>query len=363
MKNRIATGLLLFLGLASIFAAGKLETSNNRVQIKLDTSEADEVLAILTLRTQGKPIDEAQWEKLFHTEPYQRLKAREAAIAKRFNAPENVLKDEDFKRFVLSDDLLMRAPDLRSTLERWKKADLQQAAQRVLPYLPASATIRATVYPTIKENTNSFVWESSTSPAIFLYIDPQVTASKFQNTVAHELHHIGLASAQAEYERRIQSLPERPRAVADAMGAFGEGLAMLAAAGGPDIDPHEASSPEEQARWRRDMANFSRDLRAINKFFVDVLDGKFASQDAIEEKTSSFFGSQGPWYTVGYKMAVMVEKRFGRQALIQTMLDPPQLLKLYNQAAAEQNARGEEQLPLWSESVLKQVQVANQAGH
>jgi hypothetical protein len=330
--------------------------ADDRVQLMLDTSEADQVLAIVALRATGQPIDEAQWQKLWTTEPYQRLKAREAAIAKRFNAPENVLKDEDFKRFVLSDDLLKRAPELRDTLARWKEADLQQAGRRVLQYLPTSATIRAKVYLTIKPNTNSFVWETATNPAIFLYLDPQVSEAKFENTVAHELHHIGLASAQSDYEQRIKALPEHPRAVADAIAAFGEGLAMLAAAGSPDVDPHAASSPQEHARWAHDTANFDRDLQAVNAFFLAVLNGKFANQDAIEEKVSSFYGTQGPWYTVGYKMAVMVEKRFGREALIQTMLDPRRLLVLYNQAAAEQNRAGKAQLPLWSEEVLRPVQ-------
>jgi nucleoside-diphosphate-sugar epimerase len=35
-------------------------------------------------------IKDVEWQKLFATEPYQRLKLREAAIAKRFNAPEIV---------------------------------------------------------------------------------------------------------------------------------------------------------------------------------------------------------------------------------------------------------------------------------
>jgi hypothetical protein len=37
------------------------------------------------------------------------------------------------------------------------------------------------------------------------------------------------------------------------------------------------------------------------------------------------------------------------------MLDYRCLLALYNQAAAEQNAPGKEQLPLWSEPILFQV--------
>jgi Putative zinc dependent peptidase (DUF5700) len=349
MRNPALLLLLILMPCAAI-AAG------SRVNLTLDSSEADQVLAILALRAAGQPIDDAQWQKLFATEPYQRLKVREAAIAKRFNAPENELKDENFKKFVTSDDLLKRAPELRATLARWKQADLQETGRRVLQYLPASAIIRAKVYPTIKPNNNSFVWDAATNPAIFLYLDPQVSEPKFENTVAHELHHIGLASSQADYEERIKVLPERPRAVADAMAAFGEGLAMLAAAGSVEVDPHAASSPRERARWEHDMANFDHDLQEVNAFFLDVLNGKFANQDAIEEKASSFYGAQGPWYTVGYKMAVMVEKRFGRDALIQTMLDPRRLLVLYNQAAAEQNPTGKGQLPRWSDEVLKRVQ-------
>lgn len=54
-------------------------------------------------------------------------------------------------------------------------------------------------------------------------------------------------------------------------------------------------------------------------------------------------------------MSVMVEKRFGRQALIGTMLDPRCLLVLYNRATAEQNTAGKPPLPLWSEDILSGV--------
>jgi hypothetical protein len=327
------------------------------VELTFDTGEADQVLEILGLRAAGKQVDDAEWQKLFATEPYQRLKVRERKIAERFNEPAIAFTDEDFRKFVLSDDLLARGLQLRKTLERWKKAELQQVGEGVLQYLPASAVIRAKVFPVIKPNSNSFVWETSTDPTIFLYLDPEVSAPKFSNTVAHELHHIGLANAQADYEKRTKALPERAAATAEWIGAFGEGLAMLAAAGGPEVDPHAASTPEEHARWDRDMANFDRDLQAVNEFLLGILNGKFANGDAISERGSTFFGAQGPWYTVGYKMAVMVEKRFGRDTLIDTMLDPRRLLLLYNQTASEQNARGKAQLPLWSEEILKEVRV------
>lgn len=344
---------LLFSLLIPAFSVSSAEDS--RIQLTLDSSEADQVLAILALRRGNRPIEDAQWQKLFATEPYQRLKQREKYIGERFNDPTLAFSDDDFKKFVLSDDLLKRAPQLQEALESWKKADMHELAERDLQYLPASAVIRAKVYPVIKPGINSFVWEPASNPAIFLYLDPEVSRAKFENTVAHELHHIGLASVESGYDKKIASLSPRARAAAEQMGAFGEGFAMLAAAGGPDVDPHAASSAKEHARWDHDMANFNADLQSVNAFFVDVLNGKFPNQDAIDEKAGSFFGQQGPWYTVGYKMAVMVEKRFGRPALIETMLDPRRLLVLYNQAAADQNAAGKPPLPLWSEEMLKQV--------
>ena len=329
--------------------------TKDRIQLTLDTSEADQVLAILALRSQGKPVPDSEWQKLFATAPYQRLKQREKAIGEKFHDPTVAFTDDDFKRFVLSDDLVPRAGSLSSTLDRWKKADLRQDAGQDLAYLPASATLRAKVYPVIKPGINSFVWDLSSDPTIFLYLDPDVSREKFENTVTHELHHIGLGGVGPIYDRKIAALPEPAHTAADWMGGFGEGFAMLAAAGGPNVDPHAASSPKERARWEHDMGQFNDDLRAVNQFFLDILNVKFASRDAMEEKGGSFYGLQGPWYTVGYKMSVMVEERFGRPALIGTMLDPRCLLVLYNRAAGEQNAAGKPPLPLWSEDTLSAV--------
>jgi hypothetical protein len=350
MRVRLPVVLLL------LYFSLPLAAAVDRVQLTLDSSEADQVLAILALRSQGKPVADAEWQKLFATAPYQRLKQREKAIGESFHDLKCAFTDDDFKRFVLSADLLPRAAALSSTLDRWKKADLRSDAAQALSYLPSDATIHAKVYPVIKPVTNSFVWELSSDPTIFLYLDPEVSREKFENTVTHELHHIGLGSVGPVFEKKVANLPQAGQTAADWMGSFGEGFAMLAAAGGPDIDPHAASSPKEHAHWEHDMGQFNDDLRTVNQFFLDILNAKFANNDAIGEKAGTFFGdAQGPWYTVGYKMSVMVERRFGRAALIGTMLDPRCLLVLYNRAATEQNTAGKPPLPLWSEEVLAGV--------
>ena len=91
---------------------------------------------------------------------------------------------------------------------------------------------------------------------------------------------------------------------------------------GRTIDPHAASSPDEHARWEHDLANFNQDVSSLQEFFLDVIDQRLVGKDKIDEKAYTFFGVQGPWYTVGYKMSVVVEKRYGRKRLIECMLDP-----------------------------------------
>ena len=318
------------------------------IHLKLNTDEADAVLAILDKRTAGTTVADSDWQRLFSTEPYIRLKKREASIHIAFT-------DDDFKKFVLSPELAAKATALRHTLDAWRRADLVASAQRVLAYLPDQAHIHAKVFPVIKPITNSFVFESNTDPAIFLYLDPEESAAKFENTVAHELHHIGYASIESLADEKQKGVLPNVKPAVDWMGAFGEGFAMLAAAGGPDIDPHAASSPEEHARWEHDMANFNQDVGSLQEFFLDVIDQRLVGKDKIDEKAYTFFGAQGPWYTVGYKMAVIVEKRYGRKRLIECMLDPRELLASYNRAATEMNASGKQRLALWSPELMQKI--------
>lgn len=357
MRSRILCSLSLSLlfGLPSFSAATSPEEVN-RIQIHADFTEADAALVILDKRNSTRPVTDSDWQALFITEPYQRLKKREAAMHREFT-------DEDFKKFLLSDELLKQRAALARTIQDWKHADLRAAATRVLQYLPAESVIRTKVFPLIKPLHNSFVFDMDTDPAIFLYIDPSESAASFENTVAHEMHHIGLSSVDKAYEEKIASLPPAAARVARWMGAFGEGEAMLAAAGGPDIDPVANASQELKGNWARGKREFNEDLRKVSDFFLQVLDGKLQG-DAIGQKGSEFFGVQGPWYTVGYKMAVIVERRYGRTSLIDCMRDPRLLLVRYNAAAKEMNqatqtsggSSGSQLLALWPSEILEETQ-------
>jgi hypothetical protein len=334
-------------------AATDRDNLSARIALKFDAAEAEAVLAILERIDAKLPVDEGLWQRLFVCEPYVRLKKREAEIARMFNEPSLIFSDDDFKKFVLSPELASRTQALRSTLKAWAGADLQGEAKRILEYLPQGARIAVKIYPVIKPGVNSFVYELSTDPAIFLYLDPEKAEPEFANTVAHELHHIGFASIEAGLEKQYEGLPEATRTAVKWLSAFGEGFAMLAAAGGADVHPHATSRASDRSRWDQDMTHFNRDLGDVEKFFLDIVAGRLKTEAQIDEKGSSFFGIQGPWYTVGYKMAAMVEKQLGRAELIACMKDLRLLLLDYNKLAAEAKRRGESELALWSPELIK----------
>jgi hypothetical protein len=320
------------------------------VDVHLVADEPEAVLAILAKKKAGQEIAAADWQRLFASEGYVRLKRRETAMKAPF-------EDSDFQAFVLSAPLAERGEALGRTLAAWTSADLGAASRLALAYLPPDARIRAKIYPVIKPRTNSFVFEVGTDPAIFFYLDPEMSREKLTNTLAHELHHIGYGSrcpvkaAADDIARR----PEGQKQVFTWLGAFGEGFAMLAAAGGPDVHPHAVSRTEDRERWDRDLSHFNGDLKKVEGFFLDLLAGKLSAEQ-IDETAMSFFGVQGPWYTVGWKMAVVIEKTYGRKELLECECDPRRLLSTYNWAAKIYTRKTHEPLALWSEGLARTIE-------
>jgi hypothetical protein len=352
-RNLCALSCALALCGALLFAHGvyaQPKVAPRAVNIRLVTDEAEAVLAILAKRRAGQAITDDDWRRIFASEGYTRLQKREHAMQRPF-------EDADFKTFVLSDELAARSASLADTLARWKLADVSRSARLALAYLPSDAHITAKIYPVIKPRTNSFVFEVTTDPAIFLYLDPAVSRAKFENTLAHELHHIGYGTAcpSEQTAEEIARLPKSAQTVVTYLGAFGEGFAMLAAAGGADVHPHAVSDAKERARWDSDVANFNADLKRVEKFFLDMLADRL-TEEQIDAQVSEFFGEQGAWYTVGWKMCAVVEKTFGRRALIAAMCDQRKLLSTYNRAAAIYNRRGHEHLATWSKSLVRAIE-------
>jgi hypothetical protein len=87
------------------------------------------------------------------------------------------------------------------------------------------------------------------------------------------------------------------------------------------------------------MKNVDRDLGTLDQFFRDILESRLTG-DPLNERGFSFFGVQGPWYTVGYQMAVTIERSSGRDEMIRCFCDARRLPKAYNEAAEKLGRRG-----------------------
>ena len=90
MKLKIITYVMLFLTAQTAARAA--------VNVTLVTDEAEAVLAVLTKKKAGQTIVEADWQRVFQSEGYVRLKQRETSMQRPF-------EDAAFKTFVLSDEL------------------------------------------------------------------------------------------------------------------------------------------------------------------------------------------------------------------------------------------------------------------
>lgn len=346
MADRIVTAcalalLLALSGISATVAQAQTNQDRARLDVRLVADEADAVLDLVAL---GSRATAADWQRLFDSEGYRRLKQREAAMGRAFT-------DSSFRAFVQDTALARHAPALREALDAWRTADPSEAAAVAFAYLPLNARIRATIYPSIKPRTNTFVFEPRTNPAIFFYLDPAMSAAQFRNTLAHELHHLGLGSVCTD-EITDPAIPPDVRTALSWMGGFAEGRAVLAAAGHPDVHPHETSDTAERAVWDRDFANAAADIERLEAFFLDIIDGR-TTEEERNRRGYQFVNTdsvpQGPFYTVGYLMAVAVERDQGRTRLVESICDARTFMLDYDAAAKKQR------LPRFSDRLLRRI--------
>ena len=110
------------------------------------------------------------------------------------------------------------------------------------------------------------------------------------------------------------------------------------------MHPHATSEPAERAEWDSSMRVVDEGFRQLERFFLDVIEGRITSPDSVARAGFQFFGVQGPWYTVGWKMASTVERERGRTGLIEVMCRPKDLMAAYNEVAGSG--------PCWNEELI-----------
>lgn len=340
---RLGTSVSILIALFVSACATHPGSARGQVSVSFVTDEALAVLQILDKRARGETVTAADWAGLFRTEGYVRLKEREHAMGRAF-------EDDTFRGFVMSEELLGRREVLRATLSDWSGMDVSEAARLALRYLPANARIAANVYPVIKPATNSFVYDMERNPAIFVYVEA-LPRDTLEAIVAHELHHVGYASTCGQETAETSTpLPAPMQDLSQWLSAFGEGIATVAAAGGSGLQPR--LKPDALAEWRRQMQRFPANFEAAQSFLQSVARGELDG-DAQRRKGMELFGIVGPWYTVGWHIAEVIEQELGHAAVVRAFCEQRTLLAAYNDAALKRSERTGERLPLWSPELAR----------
>ena len=322
------------------------------MSIDLVLDQIKTTINILNKNDKDENITNDDWNSLFTTKGYQMLKQRGKDM-------DNNFADSGFKEFLLDEETSSYLENYKNSLNRFLDIDLDYLILKTKKYLPQSAEINTAIIPVIKPDPNSFVHSINNRLLLFIYLEPNISKDKLENKLIHEFHHIGLDDIynKSDYSHLIDSAQK----MIEWTNAFGEGFAMLAAAGGIDKHPNNFSE-ESKKLWDKNMKNFNTDFKKIENFRLNILYDNFHNDKEIYNKGFEIMvnnGGQGSWYTVGYKVAKVIEKTANRKVLIDCMDDLTKLYTVYNELVLEYNKKKEENLKHFHNDIIKGLKGKN----
>ena len=258
----------------------------------------------------------------------------------------------EFKDFVMNKIASDRYISYKKSLEKLKSMNLDDIINRTRDYLPDNTRLDTDIVPVIKPQKNSFIHRINDKLILFLYLEPDISKEKLENKLIHELHHIGLDYVYQNSDYSCLSKPAQK--VIEWTNAFGEGFAMLAAAKGLENHPNKFDE-DLKIKWDKNMENFNKDFLKIQNFLLAILEGHFADDQKLYNRGFQLMTNndgQGSWYTVGYQIAVIIEREAGREVLIECMKDLTKIYFQYNNLVEIYNKKRNEDLPKWNDKIL-----------
>jgi hypothetical protein len=112
--------------------------------------------------------------------------------------------------------------------------------------------------------------------------------------------------------------------------------------------------------WHRRLDSLDVDMAEVDAFLLEVLNEQ-VPEDDLGRRLMRFSSRgpavpQGPFYSVGWHMAVTIERELGRATLLDGMCHGERLLLDYDRAARAIRARDPAaRLPLWSEELIQRL--------
>jgi len=315
------------------------------VSLNLITDEVGILIDILKRKDNNKPIKKVQWDELFNSNGFKILTVREKEMNQGIDKFE-------FKDFVMNKIASDRYISYKKSLEKLKSMNLDDIINRTRDYLPDNTRLDTDIVPVIKPQKNSFIHRINDKLILFLYLEPDISKEKLENKLIHELHHIGLDYVYQNSDYSCLSKPAQK--VIEWTNAFGEGFAMLAAAKGLENHPNKFDK-DLKSKWDENMGNFNKDFHKIQNFLLAILEGHFADDQKLYNRGFQLMTNndgQGSWYTVGYQIAVIIEREAGREVLIECMKDLTKIYFQYNNLVEIYNKKRNEDLPKWNDKIL-----------
>ncbi len=316
--------------------------------IKFIFDQLEAVLQILEKQNNNISITNTDWEDLFTSKGYKWLVKRENDMGNKFSK-------NDFKSFLHNKNQVNSYENFKKSRKLLKDLELNKLLSITKKYLPKGAKFDTTIIPVIKPQDNSFVHEINDELVLFIYLEPGISRAKLENKLIHELHHVGFDDIYSP--EKYNYLLQQAQQVIEWTNAFGEGFAMLAAAGGPNNHPNYFDEELEQ-KWDSNIERFNEDFDLIEEFFVKILKKEFFNEKELYKRGYELMmnnGGQGSWYTVGWKIAVVVEKINGKEVLLDCMLDLTKLYPIYNKAVKKYNKKFNENLKSWSDIIINSL--------
>ena len=152
--------------------------------------------------------------------------------------------------------------------------------------------------------------------------------------VAHESHHLGLDIQQPALKSSRDSMAFRFLSLFVAEGSASKFVDNLPGGCIPKIDLKKKSNLEKEGIviWKEFTANEKQLFRAFVEDFKKIFDGIY-STDSIQSRFVYWLsGYKGKAYFIGSELYGGVYSAFGKQIALETITNPIQLFKLYNQA-------------------------------